>query len=100
MNANTDILRGELERLFELEELKAGIEIAGHKVIKKVGEGALGVVYLAERKNPEGGGIQRAALKIVHAELSRNRASVRRYLTVQRAFMRSPIKGMATILAT
>lgn len=148
MNATTDLLRGELERLFDLDELKklsdellgidpeqvggtegkgafaraliercqaddallaladavlvsktgvnekvgaiydahtgeelaAGTEVAGFRVLKKLGEGGVGVVYLAEQKEPK----RRVALKVVRPVHARDRVATRRWQTVAR----------------
>ena len=150
MNASTDILRGELERLFELEELKTlsdellgldpdqvggtdgkgafaralvercrdddalpaladaifaskrgvdekvlglfdniageelspGAEVASFRILKKIGEGGLGVVYLGERKEEERS--VRAAIKVIRPLHTRNRVAARRWLTGRR----------------
>ncbi len=151
MNATTDILRGELERLYELEELKSlssdllgfdpnqvggtegkgafaralvercmsedallaladalflskpnvneklrkifdadageelkpGIEVSGYRVLKKIGEGGVGVVYLAEVKD-DAGIATRVALKVVRPVHARDRAASQRWQTVAR----------------
>ncbi len=151
MNATTDILRGELERLFELDELKSlsadllgidpdvvggtegkgafaralvercrtedallaladavllskdgvnqklqklfeadpgdelepGSRVESFRVLKKIGEGGVGVVYLVEQKDDEGN-VRRAALKVVRPVHARDRVATRRYQTVAR----------------
>ncbi|MBK8170941.1 MAG: protein kinase [Sandaracinaceae bacterium] len=162
MNPTTDILRGELERLFELEDMKRlscdllgldpeevggtagkgafsralvercvredslealadallftskgvddrvrkvfegvsediapGTVIEGMRVIKKLGEGGLGVVYLAERKTENAA--TQIALKVIRREFARDRAAVNRYLTVSRVLARVKCKALAQI---
>jgi tetratricopeptide (TPR) repeat protein len=78
-------------------ELQAGAVVAGFRVLKKVGEGGLGVVYLAERK--DGDATERAALKVIRAEYARDRAAVQRYLTVSRVLRTVKTSTFAPIFA-
>ncbi|HJL15429.1 MAG TPA: protein kinase [Sandaracinaceae bacterium LLY-WYZ-13_1] len=164
MNATTDILRGELERLFELdelktlsdellgfdpeqvggtegkgafaralvqrcedddallaltdavllskegvndkvravfdaepgEELKPGSEVAGFRILKKLGEGGVGVVYLGERKTDDEK--VRAAIKVVRPVHARDRAAARRWQTVARVHRGLESRSLAPIL--
>lgn len=75
-----------LGKLFDLdpgEELKAGAQVAGFRVLKKVGEGSIGVVYLVEKKS-EGGDAARAALKVLRPAHARDRAATQRWQTALR----------------
>ncbi|MEM9189976.1 MAG: tetratricopeptide repeat protein [Myxococcota bacterium] len=79
------------------EELSPGSQIGGYKVQKKLGRGGIGTVYLAEQK--ENGARERLAIKVVDRRLARDRAAVRRYLTVLRALRGLSAPGLAPILA-
>ncbi|HEY8427865.1 MAG TPA: protein kinase, partial [Sandaracinaceae bacterium] len=77
---------GKLGKLFELdpgEELKPGTVVRGYRVIKKLGEGSVGVVYLAEKQD-EGGDTTRAALKVLRPAQARDRAATQRWQTALR----------------
>src|SRR6185295_12104626 len=65
------------------EELAAGTMVNDFRIVKKLAEGTLGVVYFAERK-VEGGTAERVALKVIRASWARDRAAARRFLTVSR----------------
>ncbi|MFK7988569.1 MAG: protein kinase [Sandaracinaceae bacterium] len=165
MNATTELLRGELERLFELDELKtmsdtllgldpeqvggtdgkgafaralvarcededallaladalilsktdvnekvhgifenesgtdvkSGTEIGGFRVLKKLGEGGTGVVYLGERKDD--GQTERVAIKVLRPNHAHNRASVHRWLTVARVQSGLSSRRLAKVVA-
>ena len=78
-------------------ELRPGTLVGGLRVVKKIGEGDLSVVYLAEGSG-EAGEIKRAALKVIRSQFSRDRAAVHRFTTMSRFMqsLRSP--GLAPIL--
>ncbi|HEY2734508.1 MAG TPA: protein kinase, partial [Polyangiales bacterium] len=63
------------------------------KIVKKLGEGGLSVVYLAEA---DGGG--QAALKVIRPEYSKDRAAVHRFTTASRAMQTVRAPGLAPIL--
>lgn len=63
-------------------ELAAGAVIGSFKVVKKIGEGGIGIVYLAERREEPAG---RAAVKVTRPEHALDRSAVRRYVTALRA---------------
>ena len=79
------------------EMLSPGATVAGYKVIKKIGEGGLGVVYLGEQR-AEGEKPSRVAIKVIRPAFARNRAAVQRYLTVSRAFRGLDVPGLAPIV--
>src|SRR6185369_5119906 len=62
------------------EELAAGAMVNGFRVIKKVAEGTLGVVYLAEKK--EESGATRAVLRVIRSSWARDKSAARRFVTV------------------
>ncbi|RLB55342.1 MAG: hypothetical protein DRJ42_06415, partial [Deltaproteobacteria bacterium] len=82
-------------------ELTPGSMVAGFRVTKRLGAGAVGVVYLADRKddgeNGEAAGPRRFALKVIKRQLSRDRTAVRRYLTAMRAMKSLSVTGMAEV---
>lgn len=77
------------------EELAPNTSVAGLRIIKKLGEGGLGVVYLAERKLENA--TAQVALKVIRREYARDRAAVNRYLTVTRVLARVKHKALAQI---
>ncbi|MCS6797818.1 MAG: tetratricopeptide repeat protein [Myxococcota bacterium] len=79
------------------EELRPGTDVSGFRIVKRIGEGSIGVVYQAERADGAGG-TERVALKVVRRRLARDRAAVRRYTTICRALARSGAPGMAPVL--
>lgn len=85
------------------EELQPGTDVSGFRVMKKIGEGGIGVVYYAERKHEEesgnGAAVVRAAVKVVRPAWSRDRSAVRRWLTLARALGRVGSPGLAAIEA-
>ena len=68
-------------------ELRPGTRVGGLRVVKKIGEGGLSVVYLAE-SDGAAGEPKRAALKVIRPQFARDRAAVHRFTTVSR-FMQS-----------
>lgn len=88
-----------VEQLFDAEpgdELKPGTEVAGFRILKKLGEGGVGVVYLGERKS--GDATVRAAIKVVRPAHARDRAASRRFLTVARILKGVEEKSLVPIL--
>lgn len=88
-----------IERLFDAEpgeELKPGAKVAGLRILKKLGEGGVGVVYLAELETDDEK--IRVALKVVRPVHSRDRSAARRFLTVARILKGVDEKSLAPIL--
>lgn len=73
-------------------ELAPGTNVAGMRIVKKIGEGGLSVVYLAE------GEAGRVALKVIRPEYARDRAAVHRFTTVSRILQTLQAPGVASIL--
>ncbi len=90
-DANTG-LRDALKTLAN-GELAPGTRVGTLKVVKKIGEGGLSVVYLAEA---DGGG--QAALKVIRTEYARDRAAVHRFTTASRIMQALKAPGLASIL--
>lgn len=67
-------------------------EVGGFRVVGRLGQGGMGVVYLAERS--VGGATQRVALKIVRQELATNTAFRQRFAREARAAM--AVSGLCT----
>ncbi len=82
-------------------ELSPGTEVGGYRIMKKLGAGAIGVVYLADRKgdgdNGESHGPRRVAIKVIKRTHTRDRAAVSRYLTAMRAMKNMRIPGVAQV---
>lgn len=78
-------------------DLAPGTVVAGFRVSKKLAEGGVGTVYLAEKKGD--GGSVRAALKVVRTDLSRDKAAVKRFLSALRRAKRVEHRGLVSILA-
>lgn len=78
------------------EDLAPGSTLGGFRVVKKLGEGGLGVVYFGERK--DGDETVRAALKVVRGQYARDRAAVQRFLTVSRVLRSVKCGTLAPVL--
>ena len=76
------------------EEIKPGANIGGYRVQKKIGEGGIGVVYLAEQKD-EAGNATRVAVKVVRPAHARDRAALRRYQAALRLLKRIETRARA-----
>lgn len=76
-------------------QLEPGEEVGGFKILKPLADGGLGKLYLAERV--DGDEKVRVAIKVIRSSLSRDLSAVARFLTVQRAFRRSPVEGIARV---
>ncbi len=74
-------------------ELAPGTQVGPLKVVRKLGEGGLSIVYLAEADS----GAQ-AALKVIRPEYSRDRAAVHRFTTVSRVMQSLRSEGLAPIV--
>jgi tetratricopeptide (TPR) repeat protein len=74
-------------------ELAPGTQVGPLKVVKKLGEGGLSIVYLAEAES----GTQ-AALKVIRPEFARDRAAVHRFTTVSRVMQSLRSEGLAPIV--
>jgi serine/threonine protein kinase/lipopolysaccharide biosynthesis regulator YciM len=73
------------------DDLAPGAEIGPFTIVRKVGEGGAGVVYLATRKDAPG---KQLALKIVKREASRDLRALQRYLTANRLVGIVPHSGL------
>lgn len=95
-----DGVNAKIEKLFELdpgEELAPGVEVAGFRILKKIGEGGVGVVYLAEKKS-ESGEVTRAALKVLRPSHARDRTAAQRWQTVARVYKSIDESALAAVL--
>lgn len=89
-----------VERLFDAEpgeELKPGAEVAGVRILKKLGEGGVGVVYLAEQKG-DGAEKVRVAVKVLRPVHTRDRAAAHRFLTALRLLRSVTSRSLAPVL--
>ncbi|MCB9596795.1 MAG: tetratricopeptide repeat protein [Sandaracinaceae bacterium] len=95
-----DGVDAKVEALFDAqpgEELKAGAEVVGCRILKKLGEGGVGVVYLAEKKADDGEKL-RVALKVLRPVHTRDRSAARRFLTVARIHKGLESKSLAPVV--
>jgi tetratricopeptide (TPR) repeat protein/serine/threonine protein kinase len=74
-------------------ELAPGTQVGPLKVVKKLAEGGLSVVYLAEAESGS-----QAALKVIRPEYARDRAAVHRFTTVSRVMQSLKSEGLAPIV--
>ncbi|HET8933350.1 MAG TPA: tetratricopeptide repeat protein [Polyangiales bacterium] len=74
-------------------ELTPGTQVGHLKVLKKIGEGGLSMVYLAESASGD-----KAALKVIRPEYARDRAAVHRFTTVSRVMQQLRAPGLAPIV--
>jgi len=74
-------------------ELSPGTQVGPLKVVKKIGEGGLSIVYLAEAESGE-----KAALKVIRPEYAKDRGAVHRFTTVSRVMQQVRTPGLASIL--
>lgn len=63
------------------DELTPNTEVSGFNIVKKIGEGGAGVVYLATRKDA---GNRQIALKVIRREAGRDVRALQRFLTANR----------------
>lgn len=78
-------------------EIPPGFLVGSFKVLKRIASGPLGVTYLAERPAPNNGHTERAALKVFHRSVTRDRATTQRLLTAARALKQVQDVGLAGI---
>ena len=78
-------------------ELKPGFQIGDLRVVKKLGEGGLSIVYLAERVGGLGSPSDQAAVKVIRHEYALDRAAVQRYTTAARFLQRVQSQGLVPI---
>ncbi|MCA9601544.1 MAG: tetratricopeptide repeat protein, partial [Myxococcales bacterium] len=75
-------------------DLDAGTQVGAYVIDRKLGEGGLGVVYLAK----DADGVE-VAVKVIRPGFARDRSSVRRFLTVTRALRAAHVHGVVDVLA-
>jgi tetratricopeptide (TPR) repeat protein/tRNA A-37 threonylcarbamoyl transferase component Bud32 len=78
-------------------ELKPGTKVGAMKIVKKIGEGGLSMVYLVEGET-EQGEIKRAALKVIRPQFARDKAAVHRFTTLARTMKSIDAPGLVPIL--
>jgi len=78
-------------------ELKPGTRVGSMKVVKKIGEGGLSMVYLVEGET-ETGAVRRAALKVIRPQFARDKAAVHRFTTLARTMKSIEAPGLVPIL--
>ena len=77
-------------------ELGPGTRVGGLRIVKKIGEGGLSVVYLAESVGDAEP--QRAALKVIRPQFARDRGAVHRFTTASRIMQSLVSPGLVPIL--
>ncbi len=81
-------------------ELKPGTHVGGLRVIKKLSEGNVQVVYLAEAGGEgSGGDSKRVALRVVRHEYATDKAATRRFTTVSRVLQSLQSPGLAPVVS-
>ncbi|HTJ80797.1 MAG TPA: protein kinase, partial [Polyangiaceae bacterium] len=75
-------VKADVDLFAPAEELAPGTMVGSFKIAKKVGEGGTGIVYLAD------GPQDKVALKVMRTTHARDRATVQRWATAQRAAAR------------
>jgi tetratricopeptide (TPR) repeat protein/tRNA A-37 threonylcarbamoyl transferase component Bud32 len=78
-------------------ELKVGTRVGGMRIVKKIAEGGLSMVYLAEGEL-EDGTVRRAALKVIRPQYARDRGAVHRFTTLARVMQSIEAPGLVPIL--
>jgi tetratricopeptide (TPR) repeat protein/tRNA A-37 threonylcarbamoyl transferase component Bud32 len=78
-------------------ELKPGTRVGSMKIVKKIGEGGLSMVYLVEGET-ETGAVRRAALKVIRPQFARDKAAVHRFTTLARTMKSIEAPGLVPIL--
>ncbi|MBZ0121649.1 MAG: protein kinase [Sandaracinaceae bacterium] len=78
------------------DELAAGTNVDGWRILKKLGEGGIGVVYLGEKKDGES--VTRVAIKVVRPVHARDRSAVRRWQTVARVLKALKTETLARVV--
>jgi len=78
--------------LAHADELAPQTEVGPFTVVKKIGEGGAGVVYLCTRKDPQSGATRQVAMKLIKRETARDMRALQRFLTANRLVgaVRSP----------
>jgi tetratricopeptide (TPR) repeat protein len=79
------------------DELKTGANVGPYRVMKKIGEGGVGVVYVGEKKD-DAGNTTRVAIKVVRPVHARDRAAVQRWLAVARILKSVDDPSLAPVL--
>ncbi len=74
-------------------ELAPGTSIGPYKIARKLGEGGVGIVYLAEE------GTEQVAIKVVREAYCGDRRAVRRFLTAARIAKTVRVPGVVRVLA-
>lgn len=74
-------------------ELTPGTRVGSLKVVKKLAEGGLAIVYLAEADSGE-----MAALKVIRSEYAKDRGAVHRFTTASRVMQKLRAPGLAPIV--
>jgi eukaryotic-like serine/threonine-protein kinase len=73
---STDELRGTFKTTSKRDGVVNNVGIAGHRVLRKIGEGGMSTVYLAERTADK----QKIVLKLLDSELSHDGDFLRRFI--------------------
>jgi serine/threonine protein kinase/tetratricopeptide (TPR) repeat protein len=74
-------------------ELSPGTQVGSLRIVRKIAEGGLSIVYLAEAESGE-----QAALKVIRPEYAKDRAAVHRFTTASRVMQTLRAPGLVPIL--
>ncbi|MBN1654891.1 MAG: tetratricopeptide repeat protein [Deltaproteobacteria bacterium] len=78
-------------------DVQPGAQVGSTRVLRKIGEGGVGTVYLAEMSEQEGIESTRVALKVFRPEVSLDRSAVNRYKTAARIMQSIRSSGVASV---
>jgi len=97
LSARASAPRSEPPAKGEDKELAVATQVGGFRILKRLAQGPLATVYLAERQAPSNGHAERAALKVFHADKTSDKAAAWRLLTTARALKNVRDSGLANI---
>lgn len=78
------------------DDLSVGSVVGDFRIQQKLGAGASGATYLAERT--QDGAAVRAVVKVSHGQLAADPSASLRFVVFQRAIARTPVAGLAHVL--
>ncbi len=97
LSARSEAPRSEPSEAKEDKELASGTELGSFRILKRLAQGPLATVYLAERPAPSNGHTERAAIKVFHADKTLDQAAAWRLLTTARALKNVRDIGLSNV---
>ncbi len=97
LSARTSGPRSEPPSKGEDKELAPATQAGGFRILKRLAQGPLAIIYLAERVAPSNGHTERAVLKVFHSDKTGDKAAAWRLLTRARALKNVGDSGLANI---